>query len=164
MEKIFIKKNTLGDTRTAEHMPTREEFDEANESHIDDVRRLTKLFCDETLKRVWRHDWTKTTEPYATMFYDDMKANIEDGKEPFTDMEWYNLHVNTERHHLNDLNGCVPEDVDLIDVIEMLVDCVSAGMARSGSVYEVTVSDYILQKAIANTVLEMINVVEVVDE
>lgn len=79
MEKVFIKKNTLGDTRTAEHMPTREEFDKANESHIDDVKRLTKSFSNEMLERISRHDWTKISEPYATMFYDDMKANIEDG-------------------------------------------------------------------------------------
>lgn len=158
MEKVFIKKNTLGDTRTAEHMPTREEFNKANESHFDDVRRLTKLFCDETIKRIWSHDWTKVSEPYATMFYNDMKANIEDGKEPFTDMEWYRLHVNLERHHLNDH---VPVDVDLIDIIEMLVDCVSAGMARSGSVYDVTVPDIVLQGAIANTVKKLIDMVEV---
>ena len=94
------------------------------------------------------------------MFYDDMKANIEDGKEPFADMKWYKLHVNAERHHLNDR---VPEDVDLIDVVERLVDCVSAGMARSGSVYDVTVPDDVLQKAVANTVLKMINAVIVYD-
>ena len=160
MEKVFIKKNTLGDTRTAEHMPTREEFNEANESHIDDVKRLTKSFCDEMLERISYHDWTKMQEPYATKFYDAMKANIEDGKEPFTDMEWYKLHVHAERHHLNDR---VPEDVDLIDVVERLVDCVAAGMARSGSVYDVTVPYDVLQKAVANTVEDMINAVIVYD-
>ena len=156
MEKVFIKKNTLGDTRTAEHMPTREEFNDANDSHINDVKHLTKWFCDVMTTRILHHDWTKMSEPWATMFYDDMKANIEDGKEPFTDMEWYKLHVNTERHHLNNR---VPVDVDLIDVIEMLVDCVSAGMARSGSVYDVTVPDDVLQKAVANTVLKIIDAV-----
>lgn len=156
MDKVFIKKNTLGDTRTAEYMPSREEFNTANESHIDDVKNLTKSFCDEMLERISHHDWTKMSEPFATMFYNNMKANIEDGKEPFTDMEWYKWHVSTERHHLNDR---VPEDVDLIDVVERLVDCVSAGMARSGSVYDVTVPDDVLQKAVANTVLKMINAV-----
>lgn len=160
LNKVFIKKNTLGDTRTAEYMPSREEFNDANKRHIDDVKNLTESFCDEMLERISCHDWTKMSEPYATMFYDDMKANIEDGKEPFADMEWYKLHVNTERHHLNDH---VPEDVDLIDVVERLVDCVSAGMARSGSVYDVTVPDDVLQKAVANTVKEMIRAVIVYD-
>ena len=158
MEKVFIKKNTLGDTRTAERMPTRYEFNESNSSHIDDVKRLTESFCDEMITRISHHDWTKVSEPFASWVYDDMKANIEDGKKPFTDMEWYKLHVNAERHHLNDR---VPEDVDLIDVVERLVDCVSAGMARSGSVYDVTVPDDVLRKAVANTVLKMINAVEV---
>ena len=156
MDKVFIKKNTLGDTRTAEYMPSREEFNDANERHIEDVKNLTMSFCDEMLKRISQHDWTKMSEPYATMFYDNMKANIEDGKEPFTDMEWYKLHVSTERHHLNDR---VPDDVDLIDVVERLVDCVSAGMARSGSVYDVTVPDDVLQKAVANTVKKLIDAV-----
>jgi len=156
MDKVFMKKNTLGDTRTAEYMPSREEFNDANERHIDDVKNLTRSFCDEMLERISHHDWTKVVEPHATMFYDNMKANIEDGKEPFVDMEWYKLHVNYERHHLND---CVPDDVDLIDVVE--------SMARSGSVYDVTVPDDVLQKAVANTVKKMINAVivyESVDE
>lgn len=158
MDKVYIRKNTLGDTRTAERMPTRYEFDKSNSLHIDDVKNLTRSFCDEMITRISNHDWTKMSEPYATMFYDNMRANIEDGKEPFTDMEWYELHVNAERHHLNDR---VPDDVDLIDVIERLVDCVSAGMARSGSVYDVTVPDDVLQKAVANTVKKMIDAVEV---
>lgn len=158
MDKVYIRKNTLGDTRTAEHMPTRYEFDLSNSLHVVDVKQLTKSFCDEMIGRISYHDWTKKSEPYATMFYDDMKANIEEGKEPFTDMEWYKLHVNLERHHLNDR---VPDDVDLIDVIERLVDCVSAGMARSGSVYDVTVPDDVLQKAVANTVKKMIDAVVV---
>lgn len=158
MEKVFIKKNTLGDTRTAERMPTKYEFDRSNSLHIDDVKRLAESFCDEMITRISHHDWTKMSEPYATIFYGNMKANIEDGKEPFEDMEWYKLHVNAERHHLNDR---VPDDVDLIDVVEMLVDCVSAGMARSGSVYDVTVPDDVLQKAVANTVKKMIDAVVV---
>lgn len=160
MDKVYIRKNTLGDTRTADHMPTRDEFNISNSLHIVDVKQLTKSFCDEMIRRISYHDWTKISEPYATMFYDDMKANIEEGKEPFTDMEWYKLHVNLERHHLNDR---IPDDVDLIDVIERLVDCVSAGMARSGSVYDVTVPDDVLQKAVSNTVKKMIDAVIVYD-
>ena len=112
------------------------------------------------IKRVNRHDWTKVNEPYATMFYDDMKANIESGKAPFEEMEWHKHHVNNERHHLKDR---VPDDVDLIDVIEMLADCVSAGMTRSGHVYEIKIPDSVLQKAVSNTVKKMIDAVEIED-
>ncbi len=46
----------------------------------------------------------------------------------------------------------VPDDVNLLDVLEHVADCVMAGMARSGSVYELKLSDELLQKAFKNTV------------
>ena len=160
MYRVTMKKNTLGDTRTAERMPTRAEFDVANLSHIRDVDALVASFVQETIERVNRHEWTKVDEPYATMFYEDMKANIEDEKAPFEELEWFGLHINSERHHLN---RRVPDDVDLIDVIEMLADCVSAGMTRSGHVYEIKIPNNILQKAVSNTVKKMIGAVEIDD-
>jgi hypothetical protein len=66
--------------------------------------------------------------------------------------EWYQTHINEERHHLN---AKCPDDVNLIDVIEMLVDCVTAAIARKGYMPEpeaFTVSGEILQKAYKNTV------------
>ena len=50
------------------------------------------------------------------------------------------------------MNEHCPEDVNLIDVIEMICDCVCAGMARSGKFREFKLSDEILQKAVSNTV------------
>jgi hypothetical protein len=55
------------------------------------------------------------------------------------------------RHHLDKADG-VPTDVNLIDVLEHIADCVMAGMARSGSVYELKLPDEVLQRAFANTV------------
>lgn len=49
------------------------------------------------------------------------------------------------------------------DVLEMLFDCVSAGMTRSGSVYPIEISNEILQKAVSNTVDYLIKHIEVVD-
>lgn len=158
MYRVTMKKNTLGDTRTAERMPTRAEFDAANVSHISDVNALIESFAQEMISRVNDHDLTKIIEPYATMFYEDMKANIEEGKAPFEKLEWFGLHINSERHHLKER---VPDDVDLIDVIEMLADCVSAGMTRSGHVYEIKIQDSVLQKAVSNTVKKMIGAVEI---
>ena len=54
----------------------------------------------------------------------------------------------TERHHLND---SVPEDVNLIDVLEMVIDCTCAGLARSGDVYPIKISQEVLEMAIENT-------------
>lgn len=160
MYRVTMKKNTLGDTRTAERMPTRAEFDVANVLHIRDVNALVASFVQEMINRINRHDWTKVSEPYRSMFYRDMSSVIEHGMD-FLDGEWSKLHYyELERHHLG--RHC-PEDVDLIDVIEMLADCVSAGMARSGHVYEIKIPDSVLQKAVFNTVKKMIDAVEIED-
>ena len=157
---VKTERNCLGDTRTATHMPTREEFEEANESHCDDVAGLVGAFCTELFNRAQDHDWTKLVEPYATMFYNEMKSTIEEHRE-FTGGEWYRLHSTVlERHHL--LERC-PEDVTLFDVIEMLCDCVAAGMARTGHVYPIVLPDEILQKAVSNTVDYLVKHIEVVD-
>lgn len=158
MNTVKMKKNTLGDTRSAEHMPTREEFNHSNWLHKDDVINLATEFATELRKRCGNHDWTKVEEPYASMFYDLMKSTIEDGKD-FTDGEWAHLHHDVlERHHL--LSHC-PKDVDLFDVLEMIFDIVSAGMTRSGSVYPLEIPNEILQKAVANTVDYLVKNVEV---
>lgn len=149
MNIIKIKPNKNGDSRVADHVPTIMEFDAANESHKDDVKRLMRAFADEINERGASHDWTKVRDPYRSMFYRDMCNSIE-GKINFMDGEWSRLHyTELERHHLN--RFC-PEDVNLIDVIEMLCDCVVAGKARSGDVYDINISDTILQKAVKNTV------------
>jgi len=46
----------------------------------------------------------------------------------------------------------VPEDVNLLDVLEYISDCVMAGMARSGSVYDLTMPPELLERAFKNTV------------
>jgi hypothetical protein len=40
----------------------------------------------------------------------------------------------------------------LIDVLEMIADCICAGMARSGEVRDLEISTDILEKAVQNTV------------
>jgi hypothetical protein len=103
------------------------------------------------------HDYTKKSEPEASLFYRELCATIE-GKMDFEKGEWYPMHCQRERHHLNQY---CPEDVNLIDVIEMICDCVCAGMARSGSVYPVKIPNEILQQAVENTVQMCIDAVEV---
>lgn len=46
----------------------------------------------------------------------------------------------------------MPEDVNLLDVLEYISDCVMAGMARSGSVYDLTMPPELLERAFKNTV------------
>jgi hypothetical protein len=57
----------------------------------------------------------------------------------------------------------VPSDVNLVDVIEHIVDCVMAGMARSGSVYQLSLPSDLLQAAFRNTVEQLSVAVEVED-
>ena len=57
----------------------------------------------------------------------------------------------------------VPENVTLIDVLDYIADCVMAGMARSGSVYEIKIDPSVLMRAYKNTIELLKNEVQVVD-
>ena len=154
MDKITIKRNTLGDTRTATKVPTFYEFADANRDHREDVRNMMSGIAKEIEASGKKHDHTKIDEPERSMFYRELCAKIEGKMDSFEHGEWYPMHCKTERHHLN--NYC-PDDVNLIDVLEMISDCVCAGMARKGEVYPVTIPPEILQKAFDNTVQMCIN-------
>ena len=149
MEKIIITRSTLGDTRSAEKVPTFFEFTEANVQHKKDVENMTKAIAVEIERAGRHHDYTKINEPHQSLFYRELCAKIEGKIDSFTDGEWYPMHCATERHHINEE---VPLDVNLVDVLEMICDCVCAGMARKGEVYPVTIDPEVLQKAFVNTV------------
>ena len=160
MERIKIKHNTLGDTRTATKVPTFSEFLNANRDHVDDVKNMMRELADDISKRGSKHDFTKMFDPKRSLFYRELCAKIEGKIDSFVDGEWYPMHCRTERHHLNEY---CPEDVNLIDVLEMISDCVCAGMARSGNVYPIEIPSDILQKAVKNTVQMCIDAVEVTE-
>ena len=144
--KIRIKKNPNGDSRTAPKDISFEQFQEANDMHKSDVKIVMYHLAEQLNERGATHDYTKKTA--ERLFYDNFLATINEGKD-FVSNEWYQLHIANERHHL--LSRC-PEDVNLIDVIEMVVDCVCAGKARSGEVRAIEINDEILRKALNNTV------------
>lgn len=158
MERIKIKHNTLGDTRTATKVPTFYEFGDANRDHVNDVKNMMRKLADDISERGSKHDFTKMFDPEKSLFYRELCAKIEGKIDSFVDGEWYPMHCRTERHHLNEY---CPEDVNLIDVLEMISDCVCAGMARSGNVYPIEIPSDILQKAVKNTVQMCIEAVEV---
>lgn len=160
MERIKIKHNTLGDTRVATKVPTFYEFADANRDHVNDVENMMRELANDISKRGSTHDFTKMYEPEKSLFYRELCAKIEGKIDSFVDGEWYPMHCRTERHHLNEY---CPEDVNLIDVLEMISDCVCAGMARSGNVYPIEIPSDILQKAVKNTVQMCIDAVEVTE-
>lgn len=156
---IKITKHTEGDSRVAKGIPTFTDFNNANNDHVTDVKKLAHFFAAELEERVRNHDWTKLAEPYRSMFYRDLCAVLE-GRMDFFDGKWSKLHYeDLERHHLK--RHC-PDDVDMFDVIEMICDCVAAGMARSGEVYDVDIPADVLTKAVANTVKLLKNEIQVV--
>ena len=158
---IVIHKNTNGDSRVAKKEPTIDEFRYANLEHIDDVNKIMEKVCDRLKIQAIQHDWTKVTEPYQTMFYNDLCKSVR-GEMNFTDGEWAHQHYDiNERHHLSKSS---PDDVNMFDVMEMLCDCAVAGKARNEmDVYCPTVSDEVLQKAFRNTFDILVNAIEVKD-
>jgi hypothetical protein len=144
----FIKKNGLGDTRTADRLPTFGEFRAANQQHQRDVEHVLNEIAD-LISRIGRqHDSTKTK--YDGEFYRDFCVAFTHPDENFTEMPWYQGHIAAERHHIND--NC-PDDVDLLDILEHIADCVCAGKARNkdGEVYPIKINADILLKAVENT-------------
>ena len=160
MEKVTIKRNPLGDTRTTTRVPTFAEFETANRGHVEHVRSMMWNIADDIKRQGREHDNTKINEPNRSLFYRELCEKIEGKIDSFTDGKWYPMHCQRERHHLNE--HC-PDDVNLIDVLEMICDCVCAGMARKGNVYPVTISSEILQKAVENTTNMCIEAVEMIE-
>lgn len=148
MDKVKIRRNTNGDSRVAKSVPVFYKFVDANNQHRADVQSMMNALAEKIKLAGEKHDWTKKQEPYRSNFYRDLCNTIE-GRIKFEDGQWNKDHYALERHHL--LRRC-PDDVNLIDVIEMICDCVCAGMARSGEVRDLEISEDIVLKAVRNTV------------
>lgn len=156
---IEIKKNPFGDTRTCDvSQVERLQFDEANYSHINDVDDGLEFFVELLRFASAKHDWDKVTEPDASTFFDDFKHKFAEGH-----TEWWDNHRKIHRHHLGKPYDGIPDDVNLVDIIEYIVDCVMAGMARTGTVYEIEASDELLRKAFNNTIELLKQNVKVLD-
>ena len=143
---IAIKETKHCDSRAledGEHL-TEEAVKHDTELHIEAVEKCGDFICDKIKEQFKEHDHTKLGE-YLPAFTEALSSGFK-GKE-FKEQDWWDIHL-TERHHLNDR---VPDDVNLIDVLEMICDCISAGMARTGEVYDLEISDEVLKKAFKNT-------------
>ena len=152
---VTIYKNPNGDTRTAPKNVTFEDFQEANDMHREDVNQVMYELSQMIDKRGENHDCTKKSQ--ERMFYKNFLSTMNEGTD-FVNDEWYQLHIKAERHHL--LSHC-PDDVNLIDVLEMISDCVCAGMARSGEIRDLEIDSDILNRAVQNTTKMIKNMIEV---
>lgn len=154
---IIIEKNPNGDTRTAPKNISFEQFQKANDMHRADVQAVMKYLARLVHKAGLKHDYTKKSD--EELFYENFLSTMNNGTN-FVEDEWYQLHINTERHHL--LSRC-PEDVNLIDVLEMIADCTCAGLARSGEVRDLEISTDILERAVKNTVNLIAKEIDVIE-
>lgn len=142
---IEITKDPFGDTRTCNvGEVSKEQLIASSENHIRDVRKGMEFFIQRLQMAADLHDLDKIED--IDNFYRDFKTNFET-------TEWWDTHRVINRHHLQSPDG-VPVDVNLLDVLECVADCVMAGMSRSedGTVRPVELSNELLSVALANTV------------
>jgi hypothetical protein len=111
------------------------------------------FFESELCKAAINHDHTKLSG--IDQFHADFQTN-------FKQTSWWDNHRKEERHHLGNPDG-VPEDVNLVDVLEYISDCVMAGKARSGKVYDIDINESVLWMAFKNTCQMLEKEVVVVD-
>ena len=149
---IKIKKSPTADTRTCDvSLVDKQTLLNSSCQHIQDVGMALAFFGSKLMEAAVKHDYDKLTE--IDWFLSDFKTKFEQ-------TGWWDNHRKIHRHHLNKEDG-IPADVNLIDLIEYISDCVMAGMARSGSIYEIEASDELLRKAFNNTVELLKNQIEV---
>lgn len=140
---IEIRKSETADTRTCDFANvTKETLLASSKQHIGDVRLGLAFFRRMLNDAAANHDPDKLTD------IDGFHADFVTG---FKQTGWWDRHRQLNRHHLNMADG-VRDDVNLIDVLDFIADCVMAGMARSGSVYPLKLSPELLESAFQNTV------------
>lgn len=140
---ISIKKSATADTRTCDFVNTpKYTLLASSRQHIGDVVKALAFFSSKITEAAGEHDYDKLTD--IDWFHADFITG-------FKQTGWWDNHRKIHRHHIDKPDG-VPENVNLLDVLEHIADCVMAGMARSGSVYELKLSDELLQRAFKNTV------------
>lgn len=139
---ITIKKSETADTRTCDFTKvSKETLVKSSVQHISDVGQALGFFSSLVLQQAVKHDTDKLTDMDG--FYADFVTG-------FTQTDWWDRHRVLNRHHLEAKDG-VPVDVNLIDVLDYIADCVMAGLARSGDVYPLNLPPELLERAFQNT-------------
>ena len=152
---IKIRKSATADTRTCDFSKvTKAQLQLSTLQHMGDVQKGMEFMKTLIDQAVARHDHDKLSD--LDGFHRDFSGG-------FKNTTWWDNHRKVNRHHLLAEDG-VPEDVNLIDVLDMVVDCVMAGMGRSGSVYALEIKPEVLMAAFQNTVTLLKNNVEVEDD
>lgn len=157
VKPIYIEKTPFADSRTLkENKSSKELLIQDSKKHIAAVRAVMDRFADICFEKGNDHDWTKLG--YIDEFFRDYEAGLTN--KDFKNAEWYQIHIDKERHHLNSKS---PEDVDLFDVLELIADCTVAGKARFNNVDKkfFQLPDGLLKKAYLNTIEKLIPIVKI---
>lgn len=111
--------------------------------HQEAVKRLMNVIAHEIRCRATYHDYTKFK--HETLTFEE--------------------HMKIERHHLNMPQG-VPDDVNVIDLVEFICDCISAGAQRSGALdfRYLEVDKELLRPIINNTAIDLWKMIIINDE
>ena len=151
---IKVKHSPTADTRTCDFANVSKETLLASSiEHIRDVHAALEYFSRALVRAAKAHDTDKLSD------IDGFHADFVTG---FQQTGWWERHRKLNRHHLNHADG-VPWDVNLIDVLDYIADCVMAGMARSGTVTPLELDSEVLQRAFQNTAAALKQHVEVIE-
>ncbi len=151
---IQIQRSSTADTRTCDFANTsRETLLASSIQHVGDVHKAMAFFAGLIVQSAGAHDADKLHD--IDGFHRDFLTG-------FKETGWWDRHRIINRHHLTQDDG-IPADVNLIDVLDFISDCVMAGMARSGSVYPLHLPPELLTRAFQNTVELLKSQVEVVE-
>ena len=143
MNTIAIHKSKTADSRSCDFSKvTKETLYQSSLQHIEDVRKGLSFFQAMLSDSATFHDHDKISD--IDGFHRDFITG-------FKKTTWWDNHRKINRHHLLADDG-VPENVNLIDVLDMIVDCVMAGMGRTGTIYPLNISPEVLMRAFNNTV------------
>lgn len=152
---IDVKKSATADTRTCDvSKVSKDTLLQSSRQHIGDVVQAMAFFSGKLIEAAGCHDYDKLTA--IDWFFSDFRTKFEEHG-------WWDNHRKIHRHHLCQEDG-IPQDVNLLDVLEYIADCVMAGMARSGEVYPLVAGDDLLRRAFENTVTLLKSQVVVKDE
>lgn len=140
---IVIEVSKTADTRTCDvSLVSKRQLFDSSVQHINDVRLALAFFKGYLSHAADVHDFDKLSD--IDSFYEDFQTK-------FQQTDWWDMHRQLNRHHLAQPDG-VPEDVNLLDVLEYIADCVMAGMGRTGSVTPLVMTPALLQRSFENTV------------
>jgi hypothetical protein len=142
LDIITIKPSPTADTRSCDWSKvSKDQLCDSSVQHREDVVKGFEFFIRMMARQATLHDHDKLSD------IDGFHADFQTG---FEKAEWWDRHRKINRHHLLQEDG-VPEDVNLIDVLDMVIDCTMAGLARTGEVYPLELSADVLQRAFKNT-------------